>query len=510
MDIKNNTNIDNDTDNSGDNRGKFTDRLKKIRRDKILYRKRSNLDEDESSLKTNARNILKIVLALPSVIYTNVKSNKKDYESSSLITEENDDLLFSYDNYNDTEIKRIKVNRIREINVSLLKERKKIYLKSNKSGIKNGSLSLNENELRIQQLQKEIISLIKKRLVKNLNELEVLQSELYVLNELTDDRIHLAKCEEDIKEIKKLLSKIKSLKEKYDYLKDNIDFEYMLEYGEDFLVDKILELKELCSLDDVRYIIDNYKILDEYKSLYLKIDKLQDDTIKLEKQKTKEIDDLKERDIDFEKFKDEVYNVDRENDKYMNFVLQQEEFLRDLERKVSKINSYEDVSYHLKGFNQLLGNSFKYIGLLLVSPLKGLIPSIATQTIITKNMVKNLYNNLDWEENKKMVYEAVDYSESINRAIYDLDYTSSLIDSTLEDIIMLKEKYKKQFGIYGNEISQYKEVIKKLNKIENAMLGNKLKMDIARTKMKEKEKENSAKLRMVKKLNNSQDNSSNT
>ena len=41
--------------------------------------------------------------------------------------------------------------------------------------------------------------------------------------------------------------------------------------------DKILELKELCSRDDIKYIVDNYKILDEYKFLYLKIDKLEED-----------------------------------------------------------------------------------------------------------------------------------------------------------------------------------------------------------------------------------------
>lgn len=502
MDIKDN-NIDNDTDNSGDNRGKFSDRLKKIRRDKIRYQSKTNLEDEESSLKTGARNILKIALALPSVIYTNVKTNKKSSSDLNLTLGEN----FSYDDYSDTEIKKIKVNRIKEIDVLSLREKKKIHLKNNKNGNLRKSLPLNENEIKILNLQKEIISLIKKRLVKNLNELETLQSELYVLNELTGEKIHLAKCEEDIKEIKKLLSKIKTLKEKYDYLKENIDFEYMLECGEDFLVDKILELKELCSLDDVRYIIDNYKILDEYKSLYLKIDKLQEDTIKLEEKKSKEIEELKERDINFEKFKNEVYNVDRENDRYSDFVLQQEIFFRDLERKVSKFDSYEDISYHLKGFNQLLGNSFKYLGLLLVSPLKGLVPSIATQTIITKNMVKNLYNNLEWEEKRKMVYEAIDYSDSINRAINDLDYTSLLVESTLEDIIMLKEKYKKQFSKYGSEISQYKDVIKKLNKIENAMLGNKLKIDMARTRMKEKERENSNKLKMVKRLNNVQDNS---
>ena len=115
----------------------------------------------------------------------------------------------------------------------------------------------------------------------------------------------------------------------------------------------------------------------------------------------------------------------------------------DLEEKISKIDSYEAVNYKLKGFNVFLLNSFKYVGLLMLSPLKGVIPSIATETLITRNVVGNLYNNLEWEENKRMVYNAIDYSSSINGSINDLDYTSRIVDGTLEDIVNLKIWFRK-------------------------------------------------------------------
>ena len=114
----------------------------------------------------------------------------------------------------------------------------------------------------------------------------------------------------------------------------------------------------------------------------------------------------------------------------------------------------------MKGFNKLLNNSFKYLGLLLVNPLKGVIPGIAMQTLITKNLVHNLYNNLSWEEERKMIYESIDYSVSISNAIDNLDYTSSLVDSTLEEIMLLKSKYNKDFSKYSENISGYKDVIK--------------------------------------------------
>ena len=505
-----NTDNNSSTGNGG-NRGKFSDRLKKIQRDKA----RKNLPVDkyeECFVKRITRNFFKIMLAIPSVVYSVVRINKN---------EDNKDKSNIVDNvFRDNELeqltRKIKVNKIKEIDISLLKKQRQLYLNAKKAGDKRefdrisnvieDQINFIEKEERISKLQKEILDLIKKNLVKNVNELEILQSELYLLSELNGDDIYLKKCQDDIKEIKKLLSKIKTLKEKYDYLKDNVDFEYMLEYGDEVLIDKILELKDLCSSDDIKYVVDNYKILEQYKYLYLKIDKLQENTVKYDDYKKEKEAELKERDINFDELKNKVYDVDKDKERYERFVREQELFLRDLEGKILNIDSREEVTYRLKGFNQLLGNSFKYLGLLLMNPLKGLIPSIATQTIVTKNLIQNLYSNLEWEENRKMVYEAIDYSTSINIAINNLDNTLSLVNSTLDDIVRLKTKYENEFSEYQSSFSDYREMIKKINKMENAVLGSKVKIELMQERMKEKERQNNNKLKMVKKLNVSDNN----
>lgn len=491
------------TGNNG-NRGKFSDRLKKIRRDKAAFKTKGNASkEDENILFRGGRNILKIALALPSVVYTNIKgaSVSKSVTKNSNVVEST------------SESKKIKVNKIRNINVSLMKKKKEIYLKDlvNSGIVLDKTTSINTLEQdEIGKLQKEILDLIKKRLVKNVNELEVLQSELYILKELDGDSVSLERCQENIKEIKKLLSKVKTLKEKYDNLKDNVDLEYMLEYGDDFLIDKILELKELCSRDDISFVVDNYKILDEYKFLYLKIDKLHDDTLMLEEERNKKVEELKQRDIDFDKLKEGVYSVTRENDRYNKFVSAQEKFLADLEERISLIDSHEKVTYHFKGFNKLVSSSFKYLGLLLINPLKGLIPGIVTQTLITRDMVHNLKGQLEWEVNRKMVYEAIDYSKEIELAITNLDSTSILINSTLSDLVSLKSTYINKFRNYESDVPGYRDTIKKINKMENAILGTKVKIEMMRERMKEKEKQNSDKLKRVKKLNDSVNNNQKT
>ena len=100
-----------------------------------------------------------------------------------------------------------------------------------------------------------------------------------------------------------------------------------------------------------------------------------------------------------------------------------------------------------------------------------------------------------------MVYETIDYSKEINNAINNLDDTSSLIDSTLDEVVKLKSKYINEFSKYENSISGYHDTIKKINKMENAILGSKIKIDIMKQRMREKERQNSNKVKRVKKLN---------
>lgn len=523
----NDTNQDDSCGNGNSSRSRFKDRLLNIRRVRLRFRK--NRVDDGLTIKDIFMNILKLILVIPSVVFNNVidgsksiknghnnskelnnkdcsKKEKDDINDNHIFEQQYDGLDMSKDvlSTNIGEIRRLKVNKIKDIDVSLLKKNKDFILdnyKFNDDVYKDVFIKEIDIDIKKEELKKEILDLIKKKLVRNINELEILQSDLYVLKQLNNGEIYLDECQENINEIKSLLSKVSSLKEKYDYLRDTVDFGYMLEYDDDLLIDKILELKDICSRNDIRNVIDDYKILDEYKYLYLKIDKLQDDMFKYEEYKNNKVEDLKRRDIDFDKMKSDLYDVDGEKERYDIFVRQQELLLKDLNDKVSKIDSYEKVTYRLKGFNRLLGNSFKYLGLLLVNPLKGFVPSIAVQTITTKNMIKNLYNNLEWEEERKTVYEAIDYSSSINSMINDLDNMSLMINSTLEDIIIMKAKYVKEFSQYENSFSEYKDVIRKIEEIENVLLGNKIKVEMIQRKMIEKEKENESKLKMVKKLN---------
>ena len=527
------------------NRGKFSERIKKIlfnkKKKKVKNDNFKNIKNDTNYIenikiedsKEIYNNFIKVVSAIPLIVHENVVLDNMQDKNNNInhVKELNkiDDKNEFYIGKNDLSFTSSTDNKTSSNDVDFLLEEKSVTLKFNDSI--NKGINQNENNRdivnnidideikekqdafykysnsenvdndKVKKLEKSIINLIKKDLIKIVNEMEILQSELYILSEVNGKNRVLKDCQRELDEVKSIICKIDKLKEQYDFLRDNYDFEYLLEIDNHDLVDKIIELRDSFGKNEVKAVSEDYKLLDAFKYLYLKLDKLQDKTLEFEDKKKEEELKLKERDIDFDKLKQEVYNVDYTNRNYDSFVNSQNVILRELDDKVSKISSYEQVDYHLKGFNELFKNSFKYFGLLMVSPLKGVLPAIATETLITGNLIKNLYNNLEWEESKKMIYEAIDYSNIISNAINDLDNTNRIVDMTLDDIVQLKMKYNDKFRMYQGDFLEYREVMQKINDMENKILGNKMKIEMMRKKALEQQMRNSKKLKLVKELN---------
>ena len=485
------------------NRGKFSERIKRI----ALFRRKNKIDninngdiEDSNKIYMN---FLKVVAAIPGLVYGNIVNNK----NGGYNKQNDSEGIFDY-NGKISKLDNRKV--INEIDINNIKQSQDDFFKSIDTNLTT-NLDYNDNILHVKdnadinkkakELEKSIINLIKKNLIKIVNEMEILQSELYILSEVNGESKVLKECQMELDQVKNMICKIDKLKEQYDFLKDNYDFEYLLEIDNNDLVDKIIELKSIFGNNQLRALSEDYKLLDVYKYLYLKIDHLQERTVEFEDRKKEEEAKLKERDIDFEKLKNDVYNVEYTNRNYDSFVDSQNDLLRKIDGDISKINSYEQTNYYLKGFNELFRNSFKYFGLLMISPLKGIIPSIATETLITGNLIKNLYKNLDWKEEKKMVYETIDYSNNISNAISDLESTNRIVDMTLDDIVHLKMKYNEKFREYQGDFLEYQEIMNKINDMENKVLGNKIKIEMMRKKALEQKKINDKKLILVKELN---------
>ena len=50
----------------------------------------------------------------------------------------------------------------------------------------------------------------------------------------------------------------------------------------------------------------------------------------------------------------------------------------------------------------------------MLSPLSGIIPSIAVNTLMTKKVIGDMYNNLHYEDIKHVCYSAVNYESELS------------------------------------------------------------------------------------------------
>ena len=141
------------------------------------------------------------------------------------------------------------------------------------------------------------------------------------------------------------------------------------------------------------------------------------------------------------------------------------------------------------------------MSLLLLSPLKGLFPVIATSTLATKSTIDLLKKQAHIEESKKIVYTAEDYETKLNTNINNVSEMEVIISLSISDVKKIKEKLKQNKSL--SSTLEYKSVMKKIDNIEIILANNKNKLKQIQKKLNTQKKINNDKLVKVKKLNES-------
>ena len=259
------------------NKGRFSDRLKRMRYNRLYRNKKIKLEDGEIIYK----NFLKVVAAIPLMVASHViedttsnhkkelSDNDKNKNSSSKVKvvvnvednskKKNNELSEKTDNDSRDiilEDKQVLLNNTYQINngkadllpsVKPIDEKKMADISkpddaNSQKIIGNDKLDvLEENDKlddlnnindkgedteeeiikvdkgddKLKQLEKKITNLVKKYFVKMVNELEIYESELYILSEIDNDEKTLNACKKNIDKVKKIIDKIDKLKDKY-------------------------------------------------------------------------------------------------------------------------------------------------------------------------------------------------------------------------------------------------------------------------------------------------------
>lgn len=105
-----------------------------------------------------------------------------------------------------------------------------------------------------------------------------------------------------------------------------------------------------------------------------------------------------------------------------------------------------------------LSTSLRYIGLLTLTPLRGLLPSIGAKTAATRKLLHSMLDNMHYETTKKAVYSVSNYEQEINNKIYDVNSVEDNIELALQDVSRLKSEFKDYFLKYN--LDEYEKAYK--------------------------------------------------
>lgn len=479
-------------------KSRFSDRIKLIAK----FKRKKNKNSEDDKLEKNT-GFFKRIMLVPLMLFGKgiedlTKTTNKDKSNNITFNDKDNKIFNDKKMLEDDRTKHINIQS-KKINVSQSKIKRNDY-----DDFKNKSFydfnyvsSLTD----IEELKKDILIGIRKNFIDEINKLEVLNSELYVLSKFDMDSSLLQECNDYLKKVKQLLDKLNKLNKRYNIYKENYYFENILDMDDKNLLDKILLFGELCNLEDRRNLVKDYKVLDTYKYLYSILEEVKEQCALLEEKSEEKIKELEDANIDFKKYQNDIFNKENIVSRCEFIYSKQEELLKEISSKVGNISSYESVRYNLSGFGSLLLNGIKLIGLFALSPFKGLFPSISLQTSLTKKTVSNLRKSIASTKKTEIVYTADDYIDKLNYSINEMDDMYKYISSTISDIDSLRDEYISKFSLYKEQLPNYNYYLKKINTLRKVMVNNQAKIVFLNKKIKENKKVNEKTLIRVKKLN---------
>lgn len=450
---------------------KFQERLKKIVRNRVK-KKKKDVEQELNSQELQKQFINNKVFEIHNVITRNTNRNVKNVYVNRKVGKNKDKVVSNIsEERNDTTFYDINNNKV---------------------GSKSRDKELND-------LKVELVNKIRNSFEDKLDRIEVLESELYLIGIDNNEAHTMKKLVELKKKINELILELNKMIDEYNLYNKHYYMDNFIGIEDKIIENDIINYRELLdSFSAEKDFVKEYKMLDEFKKLYVNLVDIKNNTDNLIIENENRIQEVDIRDTKYKLIVEDIIKLDDIEKDCLEKINKQNKYLSELSTKINVINKHEYITTHLKGLGELVSQGLKFIGLKMLSPLSGIIPSIAVNTLMTKKVIGDMYNNLHYEDIKHVCYSAVNYESELSSKIVDIGYTEELINSTLTDIKKLREEFLLQ---YNSNIPGYSDTLKKINDIENVIYRNQNKVNIVKNKLIKNKKLNEDKMIKVKKLN---------
>ena len=360
-------------------------------------------------------------------------------------------------------------------------------------------LTDSERDVELGKIESDLVHKIQYDFEDKLDELEVLEGRLYYLFSLEKNAVVMEEINSLKLKIQQFIVDLNDIVDQYNAYKRNYYMDHVVEIDDHVIVDDLIDYRILLdNMDDEKKFTSGYKKLKEFEKLYGHLSGIRLEVSRLKEETMRKASLFGDRDRELKQMNKDLLDASKFNQSCSEELERQNRYFNGLMKDISRINREEYVTTHIKGLGEMAAMSFRYLGLLLLNPLKGTLPGIGIQTLAAKEMVVNLYRNLDIEKVKHIRYYATDYEREINGKLNDIEYTSALIDDAISNVDDLLSSFMLK---YNSSIPYYDDTLNKIYSIRKVVLRNQNKVNKIRNHLKMGKKLNEEKLMRVKELN---------
>ena len=474
----------------------------KERKYSYIRKKETENEEEEKILPKVGKIVLYSPLLLLGVVGKIIDKNsaKKDINTKKFKEQH------SSKQENNSKTKKDNIN-INNKKITIVPTKNNFSLKENTNYISNNSpksmeISIKEesNQVKeIKKLEQKIFLKLSKKINFLENECQEVQSKEYMLNKYSSDKQIYDEAIKIKQEVEALIKKVQEINETYSILKDNELIKDPSSLNDSLLIEDIIKYRDMITNSEYDNIPKKIRLLNAYENINDLVEKLKIKTDNYYSIKTKRAKQLSNRDKKYNQYKKKTLNIKEINHKYDQSIKEYNEYQKELLNKINNIDIKTYTEYKLKGMDNFLSTTCRYLGLMALFPLRGIIPRIAMETKNTRKALNTMLDNIHYEKVERKTYEVGNYLNEIDNKIYSIKNVKTDLTKALFEVSKLKEEFKDEFLKYN--LDEYDIAYKKILQIEKNIFQNKNRLEEITKGLEDKKKIDVEVLKKVKKLN---------
>ena len=351
----------------------------------------------------------------------------------------------------------------------------------------------------IKKLEQKIFIKLSKKINFLENECQEVQSKEYMQSKYSSDKQIYDEAIKIKQEVEVLIKKLQEINETYSILKDKELIKDPSSLNDSLLIEDIIKYRDMITNSEYDNIPKKIRLLNAYENINDLLEKLKIKTDNYYSIKIKRAKQLSNRDKKYNQYKKKTLNIKEINHKYDQSIKEYNEYQKELLNKINNIDIKTYTEYKLKGMDNFLSTTCRYLGLMALFLLRGIIPRIAMETKNTRKALNTMLDNIHYEKVERKTYEVGNYLNEIDNKIYSIKNVKTDLTKALFEVSKLKEEFKDEFLKYN--LDEYDIAYKKILQIEKNILQNKNRLEEITKGLEDKKKIDVEVLKKVKKLN---------